>query len=110
MRSGKVRPRFSASIQGPTYPRPRRLHPISRCSPRFPVMLEVDGLRRAFGTVVALDGMSFTVPKGQVVGFLGPNGAGKTTAMRTILGISEPDAGTVLWDRAPVGLTERCRF
>ncbi|HLH83183.1 MAG TPA: ATP-binding cassette domain-containing protein, partial [Trebonia sp.] len=43
--------------------------------------LELDGLRRRYGTVTALDGLTFGVPAGQVFGFLGPNGAGKTTAM-----------------------------
>jgi ABC-type transporter Mla maintaining outer membrane lipid asymmetry ATPase subunit MlaF len=46
------------------------------------VALEIDGLRRRYGTVTALDGLSFDVPPGQVFGFLGPNGAGKTTTMR----------------------------
>jgi ABC-2 type transport system ATP-binding protein len=44
--------------------------------------LELDGLQRRYGTVTALDGLTFGVPAGQVFGFLGPNGAGKTTAMR----------------------------
>ena len=50
--------------------------------------LELTGLRRRYGDVVALDGLSFTVPPGQVFGFLGPNGAGKTTAMRAIVGVA----------------------
>jgi ABC-2 type transport system ATP-binding protein len=48
-------------------------------------ILELIDLRRSFGSTVALDGLSFTVPPGEVFGFLGPNGAGKTTAMRAIL-------------------------
>src|SRR5215469_9470691 len=60
-------------------------------------MLEMAGLRRKFGDVVALDGLSFTVPPGQVFGFLGPNGAGKTTAMRAIVGVTSLDGGTVRW-------------
>jgi ABC-2 type transport system ATP-binding protein len=47
--------------------------------------------------VIALDGLSFTVPPGQVFGFLGPNGAGKTTAMRAIVGVASLDSGKVLW-------------
>jgi ABC-2 type transport system ATP-binding protein len=49
--------------------------------------LELIGLRRRFGPVVALDGLSFSVPPGQVFGFLGPNGAGKTTTMRAVFGV-----------------------
>jgi len=73
-------------------------------------MLELEGLTRRYGSVVALDELSFTVPEGRMFGFLGPNGAGKTTTMRTILGLSQPDAGAVRWRRAPVGPDERLRF
>ncbi len=72
--------------------------------------LELDGLTRRFGSVTALDGLSFSVPSGQVVGFLGPNGAGKTTAMRALFGLTDLDAGTVSWKGAPIGPVERRRF
>jgi ABC-2 type transport system ATP-binding protein len=72
--------------------------------------LELNGLRRTYGEVVALDDLSFTVPPGQVFGFLGPNGAGKTTTMRAIFGLTDLDAGSVQWDGAPVGAAERRRF
>jgi ABC-2 type transport system ATP-binding protein len=58
--------------------------------------IQVRGLRKRFGPVLALDGMSFTVLPGQVTGFVGPNGAGKSTTMRVILGLDAPDAGTAL--------------
>ena len=58
--------------------------------------IEVAGLRKRFGSTVALDGMTFTVPRGQVTGFVGPNGAGKSTTMRVILGLDAPDAGQTL--------------
>jgi ABC-2 type transport system ATP-binding protein len=58
--------------------------------------IEVAGLRKRFGHVQALDGMTFTVRPGRVTGFVGPNGAGKTTTMRVILGLDRPDAGTAL--------------
>src|SRR5215472_16327028 len=58
--------------------------------------IEVSRLRKRFGPVVALDGMSFTVPPGQVTGFVGPNGAGKSTTMRVILGLDAPDEGSAL--------------
>ena len=57
-------------------------------------MIEVKELRRSFGPVVAVDGISFEVEKGQVLGLLGPNGAGKTTAMRMITCFIKPDSGT----------------
>jgi ABC-2 type transport system ATP-binding protein len=60
-------------------------------------MLELKGLTRRYGDLVALDDVSFTVAEDQILGFVGPNGAGKTTAMRIVLGVLEPDAGQVLW-------------
>ncbi len=56
--------------------------------------IEIDGLRKRFGAVQALDGMTFTVGPGQVTGFVGPNGAGKSTTMRVVVGLDAPDAGT----------------
>jgi ABC-2 type transport system ATP-binding protein len=58
--------------------------------------IEVNGLRKRFGPVLALDGMSFSVLPGQVTGFVGPNGAGKSTTMRVILGLDAADAGSAL--------------
>lgn len=78
-----------------------------RCIPRE---LELEGLRRRFGDVIALDGLSFEVPSGQVVGFLGPNGAGKTTAMRAIFGLTDLEAGSVRWNGSPVDQAARRRF
>jgi ABC-2 type transport system ATP-binding protein len=63
-----------------------------------PVSLVIDRLHKRFGSVAALDGLTFEVPGGQVFGFLGANGAGKTTTMRIILGILEADHGTVEWN------------
>jgi ABC-2 type transport system ATP-binding protein len=51
--------------------------------------------------VVALDGLTFSVPPGEVFGFLGPNGAGKTTAMRAIFGVVALEAGQVRWHGQP---------
>jgi len=56
--------------------------------------IAVEGLRKRFGSVVALDGLSFKVSPGQVTGFVGPNGAGKTTTMRAVLGLDAVDEGT----------------
>jgi len=57
-------------------------------------MINVKELRRRFGSIVAVDGISFEANKGDVLGFLGPNGAGKTTAMRMIACFLPPDSGT----------------
>jgi len=73
-------------------------------------VLELTGLRRTYGDVVALDGLSFTVPPGQVFGFLGPNGAGKTTAMRAIVGVASLDSGTVRWNGTPIDQDARRRI
>jgi ABC-2 type transport system ATP-binding protein len=73
-------------------------------------LLELEGLRRTFGSITALDDLSFSVPSGVVVGFLGPNGAGKTTTMRAIFGLTDLDAGTVRWNGSTIGHSERRRF
>jgi len=59
-------------------------------------VIELDRLSKRFGSVTALDDLSFTVRPGHVTGFLGPNGAGKTTTMKIILGLDAPSAGTAL--------------
>ena len=59
-------------------------------------MLEVKNLKKSFGDFEAVKGISFTVPKGEVLGFLGPNGAGKSTTMRMITGFLPPSAGTAV--------------
>jgi ABC-2 type transport system ATP-binding protein len=65
-------------------------------------VLELKGLTRRYGDLVALDDLSFTVAEGQLFGFVGPNGAGTTTAMRIILGVLEPDTGQVRWRAQPM--------
>ena len=57
--------------------------------------LSTRGLRKSYGTRLALDGLDLSVPEGVVYGFLGPNGAGKTTTMRLLTGLLHPDAGTI---------------
>src|ERR671910_1646009 len=59
--------------------------------------LVVEGLRKQFGEVVALDDVSFSVPPGNIFGLLGANGAGKTTSMRIVLDILRADSGRVTW-------------
>ena len=59
-------------------------------------IIKVSGLRKRFGQILALDGLSFTVARGNVTGFVGPNGAGKSTTMRVILGLDSVEEGTAL--------------
>ncbi len=58
-------------------------------------ILQVHDLKKHFGQVKAVDGISFSVAKGQIYGFLGPNGSGKTTTIGMILGLIHPTAGMV---------------
>jgi ABC-2 type transport system ATP-binding protein len=64
------------------------------------VSLLIDDLHKTFGRVVALDGLSFEVPAGQIFGFLGANGAGKTTTMRIALGVLAANSGRITWNGA----------
>jgi len=61
-------------------------------------VIEVEGLTRKYGDLVAVDDVSFSIGKGEVVGLLGHNGAGKTTIMRMLTGYIEPTAGSVVID------------
>ena len=61
-------------------------------------MIEVKGLVKNYGSLRAVDGVSFTVRRGDILGFLGPNGAGKSTTMKMITGFIRPDGGTALVD------------
>src|SRR3954468_4473777 len=69
--------------------------------------LEVRDLRRDFGEVRAVDGVSFTVPDGALTGFVGGNGAGKTTTMRMVMGVLSVTAGEVLWGGRPITAADR---
>jgi ABC-2 type transport system ATP-binding protein len=61
-------------------------------------MIEVKGLVKTYGAKRAVDGISFTVRRGEILGFLGPNGAGKSTTMKMITGFLRPDAGSARVD------------
>lgn len=73
-------------------------------------MLELNGLKKRYGDIVALDDCTFRVERGRVLGFVGRNGAGKTTAMRAIFGLVDLDDGTVRWDGSVVTRTHRQDF
>ncbi|MBB5153104.1 energy-dependent translational throttle protein EttA [Saccharopolyspora phatthalungensis] len=59
------------------------------------VVVEVENLKKGFGDNLLIDGLSFTLPRNGIVGVIGPNGVGKTTLFKTIVGLEEPDSGTV---------------
>jgi ABC-2 type transport system ATP-binding protein len=80
-----------AEIAPSAPPRPRRAVP----SPDAGWAVETDGLTKRFGSNVAVDGVELRVPRGSAFGYLGPNGAGKTTLIRTLLGLTRADAGTM---------------
>jgi ABC-2 type transport system ATP-binding protein len=72
------------------------------------VTLAVEHVRKRFGSVIALDDLSFEVAEGEVFGFLGPNGAGKTTTMRIALGVVRADSGRITWrGRSPLEMPRR---
>jgi ABC-2 type transport system ATP-binding protein len=64
-------------------------------------MLKVTNLRKEYDTVVAVDGVSLEVNRGELFGLLGPNGAGKTTTIRTVLNIIQPDSGEITFNGKP---------
>ncbi len=66
-------------------------------------MIRVESLRRSYGDTLAVDDVSFTIGRGEVVGLLGHNGAGKTTIMKMLTGYLEPTAGTIRIDDLTVG-------
>ncbi len=66
------------------------------------VLLEVQGLTRRFGRLVAVDGLDLDVREGEVLGFLGPNGAGKTTTLRMMCGLLGPDSGSIEFGGRPL--------
>ncbi|HTO04590.1 MAG TPA: ABC transporter ATP-binding protein, partial [Opitutus sp.] len=78
-------------------------------------MIEVKGLAKAYGAIRAVDGVSFRVQRGEILGFLGPNGAGKSTTMKMLTGFIRPDSGTATLDGIdvtvdPVGVKSRIGY
>jgi ABC-2 type transport system ATP-binding protein len=61
-------------------------------------MLEVRGLTKRYSRIPAVDGVSFTIRPGEILGYLGPNGAGKSTTVKVLTGLIEPSEGEILWN------------
>jgi len=72
--------------------------------------LRIDGITKHYGSLLAVDGLSFEVRPGEVFGFVGSHGAGKTTTMRIVLGVLIADGGNVLWGGAPIDFKTRRRI
>ncbi len=72
-------------------------------------MLEVRKLSKSYRGLVAVDSLSFTVKRGELIALLGPNGAGKSTTLTCIAGYQKPDSGTVLWNNRELG-ADRSRY
>jgi ABC-2 type transport system ATP-binding protein len=72
-------------------------------------VLELEDITKRYGDFLAVDRVSFTAPKGKILGLLGPNGAGKTSTLRMILGITQPDKGSITVFGKPPGQTARPR-
>ena len=80
---------------------PERTAPLPRPVANRP-LLQVQGIKRSFGGVHAVRGVTFDVRQGEVVGIIGPNGAGKTTLFEIIAGFTDPDGGSVTFNGKPV--------
>src|ERR1700745_3068398 len=76
--------------------------PAARSVPGMTSIIETHGLCKPFGERAAVIDLNLTVPRGSAFGFLGHNGAGKTTLIRMLLGLTEPDAGTMRISGRPV--------
>ncbi len=74
------------------------------------LVVQADGVRKAYGDRLLIDDLSFTLPRGGIVGVIGPNGAGKTTLLRMITGSEQPDAGTLkLGDTVKLAYVDQSR-
>ncbi len=97
-RQAKSKARISAYENLLKEASPEKLQELSIYIPPGPrlgdVVIEAQGVRKAFGKKLLLDDVSFTIPKGAIVGVIGPNGVGKSTLFKMITGVEKPDSGT----------------
>jgi branched-chain amino acid transport system permease protein len=90
-----------AGARMPAVASPAPPRPAPRISASAAV-LEVEGLGKSFGGLAAVDGLSFSVARGSILGLIGPNGSGKTTALNLVSGALKPSAGTIRLGAAPI--------
>src|SRR5262249_15898619 len=90
----RIRERLLPSPPGRP-PAPSTLRLDERTLGKGEPLLAIDGVGKAFGGLRALDGVSFTVAEGEIVGPIGPNGSGKTTLLNIISGLYQPDRGSI---------------
>ncbi|MBT8067876.1 MAG: energy-dependent translational throttle protein EttA [Gammaproteobacteria bacterium] len=108
----KARLRQFEEISSPTYQKRNETNEIYiPPGPRLgDVVLEVNDLKKGFGDKLLIDGLSFQLPPGGIVGVIGPNGAGKTTMFRMITGTEQPDAGSIrLGDTVQIASVDQSR-
>ncbi|QMW23284.1 ABC transporter ATP-binding protein [Sandaracinobacteroides saxicola] len=87
------------SPRGPVQPDRRNPAPRGRAVSASPAAVQFLHVVKRYGTTMALDDVSFAVPRGEMAALVGPNGAGKTSILEMIMGLRRPDAGSVLLDR-----------
>jgi ATP-binding cassette ChvD family protein len=93
---------------------PQKLESVEIYIPPGPrlgdTVVEARGVRKSYGDLLLMDDVSFTLPRGGIVGVIGPNGAGKTTLFRMMTGLEKPDAGTLkLGDTVQIGYVDQSR-
>jgi ABC-type branched-subunit amino acid transport system ATPase component len=79
--------------------------PVSALPSSSEVLLQAQGLKRSFGAVKAVDGVTFEIKRGEIIGIIGPNGSGKTTLMNLLAGELLPDSGKLTYRQASLGRT-----
>jgi branched-chain amino acid transport system ATP-binding protein len=97
----------TAAGAAPAGAAPAGAAPASAAGTSGPPLLELDDVTLRFGGVVALDGVSFSIRPGEILGLIGPNGAGKTTCFNVLTGVYPPTSGTVRFAGEPLGRRKR---